>query len=249
VRVEHRAARHLHLVVAEQRAPDLVGVVGAERALVAGDDPLGPARRRRGSAPRARAPSWRGAAATDPRGRRAASRRRSSRDERDVPRRAGGERVERAGPARRRRRPSGGTASCRRFRATRDLALDCLALISSSTGRSRSTPAASVQSRGLDHQASTHERGARFVERRERRAALHDRAREQSARRGRRERVQHQATARRLAERDHSRRDRRRTRRCCRAPTRARRSRRALRSSRRRRRGARRGSRARRAGS
>ena len=73
--------------------------------------------------------------------------------------------------------------------------------------------------------------------------------REQPARERRRAEVQHQAAAGRLAEHGDPVRDRRRTRRCCRAPTRARRSRRAARSSRRRRRRARRGSRARRAGS
>ncbi len=41
VRVEDGAAGNLHLGVADERARDLVGVVGAERAFVAGDDGVG----------------------------------------------------------------------------------------------------------------------------------------------------------------------------------------------------------------
>ena len=178
VRVEHRAARHLHLVVAEQRAPDLVRVVGAERALRSRRRRCRPrSRRRRGSAPRCRTSFSR----WHRRGRRVDEQPHlvggRARDERDAGRGAAprsastgvrgqdvvvDHRMERHHPDRaEQRRPS---------------PADCAAT-SASVGRSRSVGRI-ARRRPPSISASSDERGACVVEGRERRAALHDRARD-----------------------------------------------------------------------
>ena len=177
VGVEHGAQRHLHLDVGEDRRPRSASgsVVPRSRSYrstiacatrlveadVARDPPAQPFRaerlgRRAGGTAASRRPSSPRAAA------------------RPRPRRP--QRLDRAGGQDSRRRPSGGTASCRSTPA----GPTSPALAPRRSVDGKRTQRADVVDRGFLAHGVGHDRGPFRVERRERRAALHDRAREQS---------------------------------------------------------------------